>query len=108
MSMFIQLNPMLPVDTPKGTGFAFALIDMGQEFDTLYKVIITASREIWDVPQPQVKGVVNWSMGRGEGAMVHRAANDQTWAEHIAELQQRGALEEKLERMARSDRDYGA
>lgn len=64
--MILQLEPMLPVDTPKGPGFAFALIDYGQEFDTLYKVMITATREVWDVPQPQIRAVRNISMGRAE------------------------------------------
>jgi hypothetical protein len=63
--MMLQLHPMLPVDTCKGAGFAFVLIDYGQEHDTLYKTIITATGEIWDLPQSQVRGVKNISMGRG-------------------------------------------
>lgn len=64
--MMIQLEPMLPVRTPHGPGYAFVLIDYGQEFDTLYKTIITATGEIWDLPQSQVRGVKNYSMGRVE------------------------------------------
>ncbi len=60
----LQLDPMLPVRTVKGDGFAFALIDYGQEADTLYKVIITETSEIWDLPQSQVRGAKNISMGR--------------------------------------------
>jgi hypothetical protein len=59
-----QLDPMLPLDTPKGEGFAFWRTDYSQEHDTLYSVIITATREIWDFPQPMVRGVKNISMGR--------------------------------------------
>lgn len=62
--MLIQLEPMLPVMTPKGKGFAFVLIDYGQEFDTLFKTIISATGEVWDIPQSQIRGVVNISMGR--------------------------------------------
>jgi hypothetical protein len=63
-----QLDPMLPLDTPKGSGFAFWRTDYSQEHDTLYSVIITATREIWDFPQPLVRGVKNISMGRTEEA----------------------------------------
>lgn len=59
-----QLDPMLPLDTPKGEGFAFWRTDYSQEHDVLYSVIITATREIWDFPQPLVRGVKNISMGR--------------------------------------------
>ena len=59
-----QLDPMIPFDTPKGEGFAFYRTDYSQEHDTLYSVIITATREVWDFPQPQVRGVKNISMGR--------------------------------------------
>ena len=62
--MILQLNPMLPLDTPKGLGWAFALIDYSQDHDTLFKVIITETREIWDFPQSQVRGVKNISFGR--------------------------------------------
>ena len=59
-----RLDPMLPLDTPKGEGFAFWRTDYGQEHDTLYSVIITSTREIWDFPQSKVRGVKNISMGR--------------------------------------------
>lgn len=59
-----QLNPMIPLDTPKGEGFAFWRTDYSQEHDTLYTVIITSTREIWEFPTPQVRGVKNFSMGR--------------------------------------------
>jgi hypothetical protein len=62
--VIIQLDPMLPLDTPKGIGWAFAMIDYSQDHDTIYKVIITETGEIWDIPQPQVRGVKNFTMGR--------------------------------------------
>lgn len=62
--MILQLVPPIPVDTPKGPAFCVALIDYGQEHDTLWKCIITATREVWDVPQPEVRGAKNISMGR--------------------------------------------
>jgi hypothetical protein len=41
-----------------------ALIDYSQEHDTLFKVCITETGEFWDLPQSQVRGVQNISMGR--------------------------------------------
>lgn len=61
---FLQLNPPIPCDTPKGPAFCIAMIDYSQEHDTLWKCIITATGEVWDVPQPEVRGVKNVSMGR--------------------------------------------
>lgn len=65
--MLLQLNPPIPCETPKGAAFCIAFIDYGQEHDTLWKCIITSTGEVWDVPQPQVRGVKNVSMGRGRG-----------------------------------------
>lgn len=62
--MLLQLNPPIPCETPKGAAFCIAFIDYGQEHDTLWKCIITSTGEVWDVPQPQVRGVKNISMGR--------------------------------------------
>lgn len=55
---------MIPLDTPKGTGWAFAMIDYSQDHDTIFKVVITETGEIWDIPQPQVRGIKNITMGR--------------------------------------------
>lgn len=59
-----QLDPMIPFDTPKGEGFAFWRDGISQEHDTLYTVIITATREVWDFRQSEVRGVKNITMGR--------------------------------------------
>ena len=79
-----QLDPMLPLDTPTGEGFAFWRTDYSQEHDTLYSVIITSTREVWDFPQPLVRGVKNISMGRTKEPTPFRvhAARDEwlCWA----------------------------
>ena len=60
-----QLDPPIPVSVPgKGAGFCFAWIDYSQEHDTLWRCLMTGTAEWWDVPQPEVRGVFNWSMGR--------------------------------------------
>lgn len=60
----LQLNPMIPVDTPKGPGFAFVLIDYSQEHHLLFVCAIDSTREIWTFPTKDLKFQKNVSMGR--------------------------------------------
>lgn len=62
--MLTQLNPSIPMDTPKGRGFAIAVIDYGIEHSLLWVVAIDKTREIWCVPNADVRMQVNWSAGR--------------------------------------------
>lgn len=91
--MIVQLDPPIPVDTPKGPGFCVAWIDYSQEHDTLWKVCITATGEFWDVPQSQVRGVKNVSMGR-----TSMSLSDAQWADldNESEERQRAAFEAGL------------
>ena len=43
----IQLNPQIPVITPKGKGWAFFLIDRSQEHDLEWVVFLDNSGECW-------------------------------------------------------------
>jgi hypothetical protein len=76
--MILQLNPPWPIETAKGAGYAMALIDYSQEHDTLFKVCITATGEFWDLPQSQVRGVRNISMGRTLDARYEQQLNGAT------------------------------
>ncbi len=62
--MLTQLNPPLPLETPKGTGLAHAVIDYGPEFDLLWVVFDDVTGECWTWPNPQIRGVKNITMGR--------------------------------------------
>jgi hypothetical protein len=62
--MFTQLNPPLPVDTSKGRGFAFAVIDYGLEHHLLWVVALDDGGAIWCAPNPDVCVQPNWSAGR--------------------------------------------
>jgi hypothetical protein len=64
MSTILQLNPPIPVNGPKGDGFALAWLDYGQEFHVLWAIAYDANGEIWWTPNPQVRMQSNWSMGR--------------------------------------------
>ena len=64
---FTQLDPPIPLHVlDKGTGYAFAVIDYGQEFDLLWVVALDDSGEIWCAPNPKVRMQGNWSMGRAK------------------------------------------
>lgn len=61
-----QLNPTLPLDTPKGPGQALFVIDYGPEHHLLFTVAIDETREIWTFNNTQVKAQKNVTMGRVE------------------------------------------
>lgn len=62
--MLLQLNPPIPLETPKGKGFAHIVIDYGQEFDLLWVVFIDETRECWTFKNPEVKIQSNITFGR--------------------------------------------
>lgn len=62
--MLTQLNPSLPMDTPKGAGYAVAVIDYGLEHSLLWVVALNDTGEIWCVPNSKVRMQTNWSAGR--------------------------------------------
>lgn len=62
--MILQLSPMLPVITPKGSGYAFLVIDYSQEHDLLFSVIIDDTGEIWTFNNKEIRATANITMGR--------------------------------------------
>jgi hypothetical protein len=68
--MITQLNPPLPLDTPKGPGLAHFVIDYGPEANLLWVVFMDKDGACWTVPNPDVRMHFNWSMGRRKPAPV--------------------------------------
>ncbi len=60
----LQLNPPIPLETPRGRGFAHLVLDYGQEFDLLWTVFIDATGESWTFRNPEVRLQPNATMGR--------------------------------------------
>lgn len=60
----LQLDPPLPVITPKGPGLAHVLIDYGPEHDLLWVVFQDQTGESWTVPNPLIRAQKNITMGR--------------------------------------------
>jgi hypothetical protein len=50
--------------TTKGSGLAFGLIDYGTEMNLIWVVALDETREIWCVPNQEVRMQKNWTMGR--------------------------------------------
>jgi hypothetical protein len=62
--LIIQLNPTLPMLTPKGPALAHFLIDYGEEHHLMWVCIQDNSGEIWTWPNTQVRSQTNHSFGR--------------------------------------------
>lgn len=60
----LQLNPPLPLNTPKGEGFAHFLIDYGPESDLYWTVFITETGEIWTFANREVRASKNITLSR--------------------------------------------
>lgn len=59
----IQLNPPIPVDTPKGKGFAHMAIDYSQEHDLIWVVFIDETGECWSYRNQEVRLRKNITLG---------------------------------------------
>lgn len=60
----LQLNPPIPLSTPKGKGMAWIMIDYGAEHDLLWVVALNDTGEIWTFSNKEVKATSNITMGR--------------------------------------------
>ncbi len=60
----LQLNPPIPVITPRGEGYAHVLIDYGAEFNLLWVVFLDDSGECWTYDNTQIRAQKNITMGR--------------------------------------------
>lgn len=62
---FQQLDPTIPVSViGKGDGYAFAVIDYGQEHNLIWVTALNETGEIWCAPNPLVRVQANWTMRR--------------------------------------------
>lgn len=62
--MIHQLNPPLPVITPKGAALAHVIIDMGIEHDLQWICFQDGTGECWTWSNPQIRAQLNISHGR--------------------------------------------
>lgn len=62
--MILQLDPPLPVLTPKGPGMAHLVIDYGIEHNLFWVVFIDASGECWTYSNSDIRAQKNVTLGR--------------------------------------------
>lgn len=59
-----QLNPPIPLETPKGQGLAHFLIDYSIEHDLYWVVFINETGESWTFSNPEIRIQKNITLGR--------------------------------------------
>jgi len=65
MSTIVQLDPSIPVHVMnKGEGEAVGWIDYGKEDHLIWIVAMANSGEVWCVPNPEIRFMPNFSIGR--------------------------------------------
>lgn len=77
--MILQLNPPIPLDTPKGPGLAHMVIDYSIEHDLNWVVFIEATGECWTFSNRDVRAVKNITLGRtnpNKAPHVHHKSNN--------------------------------
>jgi hypothetical protein len=62
--MLTQLNPTIPLVTPKGPGLAQAVIDYGIEHDLYWVVFQTETGECWTWKNKEIRADKNITVGR--------------------------------------------
>lgn len=62
--MILQLNPPLPVITPKGLGIAHMVIDYGPEHNLFWVVFLDTTGECWTYSNPDIRAQKNITLKR--------------------------------------------
>ena len=62
--MILQLNPPLPLQTPKGSALAHLVIDYGPEHNLIWVCFIDETGECWSYDNKHVRAQKNITMGR--------------------------------------------
>lgn len=62
--MIVQLNPTIPVITPKGRAQAVFVIDYGPEHDLIWVCFLDANGECWSYRNADIRAEKNVTMGR--------------------------------------------
>ncbi len=63
--MMLQLNPPIPMITPKGPGYANFLVDRGMEFNNEW-IVFLQNGEIWSFQNDKVRLEKNYTYNRLE------------------------------------------
>ncbi|MES2984925.1 MAG: hypothetical protein V4735_07055 [Pseudomonadota bacterium] len=72
--MFLQLNPPLPLETPKGKAWAVALIDYGPQWDLQWITFIHDTGECWTFLNRDIRQESNITFGIPKPTPLHKPA----------------------------------
>ena len=64
----LQLNPQIPVITPKGLGWAFFVIDRSQEHDLEWVVFLDNNGECWTFKNSDIRIQKNYTLHRNNSS----------------------------------------
>lgn len=81
--MITQLDPPLPLSTPKGDGLAHFVIDYGPEADLVWVVFMDKDGACWSVPNPDIRMSWNWTLGRRKPANSPAQASEAGSRVHV-------------------------
>ena len=70
--MIQQLNPPLPMVTPKGNGLAHFIIDYGVEHNLMFTVFLDDNGECWTFDTCNVRMAKNITLGRVDVPPLNR------------------------------------
>jgi hypothetical protein len=62
--MMLQLDPTIPMMTPKGSGYALLVVDYSQEHHLMWVVVLDDGGEIWMFENSEVRVQSNFTLGR--------------------------------------------
>jgi hypothetical protein len=69
----LQLNPPIPMVTPKGSGYAILVVDYSQEHHLCWVVALDEGGGIWMFENPEVRAAHNATLGRVRDLSFSRA-----------------------------------
>lgn len=94
--MITQLNPAIPVDTPKGSALAHFLIDYGTEHDLQWVVFLDESGECWTYKNQYIRAQHNITQDRPtQSDIEHFQRPGENTATQWADVSAEGASEEE-------------
>lgn len=60
----LKLDPPIPVETPKGKGYAIFIRDYSLEYDDMWTVVLDSNGEFWTFNNKDVRAQKNYTLGR--------------------------------------------
>ena len=72
--MILQLNPPIPLETPKGRATAHMVIDYGTEYSLIFVTFLNETGECWLFRNSEIRLCPNLTFGRETVSNITRPA----------------------------------